>query len=110
MAPKMPQLVGQKFGRWTTIRASEERVYKHHFAYECRCDCGTERLVSASVLKSGASLSCGCLGREISSAVHLKHGLWKHRLHSTWRAMKERCSNSNATPYPRYGGRGIYVC
>jgi hypothetical protein len=30
--------------------------------------------------------------------------------HQSWRAMIERCCNTNATGYARYGGRGIRVC
>ncbi len=30
--------------------------------------------------------------------------------YSIWLAMKDRCRNPNTACYPRYGGRGIYVC
>lgn len=30
--------------------------------------------------------------------------------YNTWRNMKQRCLNSNATGYIHYGGRGITVC
>jgi hypothetical protein len=34
----------------------------------------------------------------------------KHYLYQTWRSMRERCNNANATDYKYYGGRGIVVC
>ena len=34
----------------------------------------------------------------------------KHRLYSTWKSMKNRCTNKNCSNYPRYGGRGISIC
>lgn len=30
--------------------------------------------------------------------------------YNSWASMVQRCTNSNATSYPRYGGRGISVC
>lgn len=33
-----------------------------------------------------------------------------HPLYRVWQAMRTRCSNPNATNWPRYGGRGIAVC
>lgn len=32
------------------------------------------------------------------------------RLYNTWRGMKSRCLNPNATNYENYGGRGISLC
>lgn len=64
-------LTGRRFGRWQVIqKASESGQTK----WLCRCDCGTERIVLARSLKSGASLSCGCLNREVvrSRARNLK--------------------------------------
>lgn len=33
-----------------------------------------------------------------------------HPLYTTWRNMRQRCSDKNHPAYPRYGGRGIKVC
>jgi hypothetical protein len=30
--------------------------------------------------------------------------------YESWRAMKSRCLNPNATGYPQYGGRGVTIC
>ena len=52
-------LSGQVFGKWTVLQ--KDKVHKGGGAYWiCRCECGTERAVAASSLKSGASFSCGC--------------------------------------------------
>lgn len=58
---KTEDLTGRRFGRWLVI----EREPGYGAAkWRCRCDCGTERAVLARNLKSGATLSCGCLNRE----------------------------------------------
>lgn len=54
-------LTGRQFGRWTVIeRVDEPGAAK----WKCRCSCGTERVVAARNLISGASTSCGCYTKE----------------------------------------------
>ncbi len=62
-------LIGQKFGRYTVISFDGRR--NGSIFWKCRCDCGNERSVSASHLKSGASKSCGCLNKEKISERNL---------------------------------------
>ncbi len=63
-------MTGERFGRWTVI----EKVPKPQFSastsafWRCRCDCGTEKIVSATSLRCGDSQSCGCYRTEICSA------------------------------------------
>lgn len=69
----MDEMIGRRFGRWVVVSKSD--IKKHNAAwYNCRCDCGTEKVVIASSLRIGRSKSCGC-GR-----VRLKgekNGHWK---------------------------------
>lgn len=56
-------LTGQRFGRWTVlapVRRPKPRSNGSWTDWRCRCDCGTERLVDAKSLTTGASRSCGC--------------------------------------------------
>lgn len=39
-----------------------------------------------------------------------RKGIRTHPLYSTWKNIRNRCSNKNLREYPRYGGRGIKVC
>ena len=51
-------LSGKIFGNWTVIKrmdGNDRRV-----RYLCKCKCGTERKVVASLLNNGQSKSCGC--------------------------------------------------
>lgn len=54
---------GQKIGRWTVLD-QYVKTAKGEKKWLCRCECGTERYVLERALKSGGSLSCGCLRKE----------------------------------------------
>ncbi|MGE3319985.1 MAG: hypothetical protein AB7I18_11890 [Candidatus Berkiella sp.] len=60
-------LVGQNFGRWTVLQLDSTRTESGHRQYFCKCNCGTERLVSSNALRMGKSNSCGCLTIEVNS-------------------------------------------
>lgn len=51
---------GMQFERWTVLSPGENNKWL------CRCECGTERLVSDRGLRYGESRSCGCLRRDKS--------------------------------------------
>ena len=53
-------LTGQRFGRLTVIELDCTSKDKDTW-WICRCDCGEFTTVRASVLKKGATKSCGCL-------------------------------------------------
>lgn len=109
-APKDP--IGQKFGRLTVI--SFDHSNKDYVRYfNCRCDCGNEKLISRNALISGRTLSCGCLNRELSRLRknHFTHGFThKERLYETWKNMKRRCKDINNKRYSFYGGKGVVIC
>lgn len=58
-------LTGKKFGFWKVDSRGETRHYAgggQVVMWNCTCKCGTKRLLSRTVLKSGESQSCGCMG------------------------------------------------
>lgn len=75
---------------------------------QCRCDCGMDKTLRLD--KWGATLSCGCLARELSSARLRTHGMSKTRAFRTWTSMLSRCDSPSNPAYRNYGGRGIAVC
>lgn len=108
-------LVGMRFSRLSVIGFGDDYVNprsgKHFTVCVCKCDCGNVKGVRASSLLSGLTVSCGCYARDSSRIRHLKHGLAnKDRLYSTWKGMRERCTNPRQKCWQRYGGRGIFVC
>lgn len=64
-------------------------------------------------LKSGATKSCGCYRREVSSGRHeptrVTHGMTHTRLYNIFKNMKARCYNPKNPKYPIYGGKGITI-
>ena len=104
--PAPIDITGQRFGRWTAL--CPVGADRNGRRWLCRCSCGAERPVSAHNLRSGKSLSCGCVHHE--NPGHLIHGMSHTKMHVAWKGMLARCENPNNTNYCRYGARGIRVC
>lgn len=91
-----------RYGRLTVIGNAKG-------GWLCRCDCGTEKVVRAQCLKSGATQSCGCYQRDVRQRPW-KHGMTYKPIYRLWVSMVDRCTRQNVPNYPLYGGRGIRVC
>lgn len=96
-------LSDQVIGYLTVIRI--EDCTDQGMRWRCRCACGKIRIVRASRLKNRRTISCG-------ECSKIKHGHSKNisKEYIAWKAMKQRCRDSNTNAYHRYGGRGIRVC
>ena len=86
---KLIDPTGRRFGRWTVVSRAPNR--NHQANWFCRCDCGTERAVSANNLFMGRSASCGCAWRDNAGmknarrrAIAEKHGLFWVDPKSIW--------------------------
>ena len=92
---------GQTFGRLTALERDVSRTEKNTY-WLCKCQC--ERVVSVRLdhLRSGATLSCGCLRPK-------PHGLRRNRVYGVWAGIIRRCTNPHEKSYSNYGGRGISV-
>lgn len=108
-------LEGERFGKLLVISEAEAKEYfnktKAKFIYKrtwlCLCDCGEQKIVSQELLRRGETKSCGCLRREVFLTMISSHGLCETPTYNSWRAMKERCTNTKNLHYDIYGGRGI---
>lgn len=66
--PSRKDYIGKRFGRLTVMdyagnaRALGKRGTANY--WRCRCDCGSESVVSQTELQSGGTQSCGCLQKE----------------------------------------------
>ena len=101
---------GAVFSRFTVVENTGEKDHTGSYLYRCRCECGTEKIVAGTVLRTGRIQSCGCLRKERQIAAVKTHGGYKSRLYQIWDAMVQRCTNENHPSYGYYGGRGIEVC
>lgn len=107
---KMIDLSGMKFGKLTVICL--DHIYitpcKQKIAYwKCICDCGNEKVVRGTSLKSGYAISCGCYKKDILSKIKsenltgqqfgyliakekVKRGKDRHNI---WKCICTRCGN-----------------
>lgn len=102
---QLEDLTGKIFGHWTVIKRAENNK-SGSAMWLCRCECGTEKVVSAQMLKNGKSKSCGCHKNDYNRT----HGGKGTRLYECWRHMRYRCESPKNQAYKYYGERGISVC
>ena len=69
-------MTGLRFGRLVVL-CEDGRTEDRKVKWKCQCDCGNIVSVSGKSLRSGNTLSCGCLRDEKNSELHTKHGLKK---------------------------------
>lgn len=74
-------LTGQRFGRWVTVERVDSD--KHgNTKWKCVCDCGKEKNVIASSLKTGDTKSCGCINKELTSIRMKGHAYTKGNIYA----------------------------
>lgn len=56
-------ITGKKFNKWTVMRRAK-RTKDGKSGWLCRCDCGTERVITSYALKTNRTRGCKCLGRK----------------------------------------------
>ena len=111
IARRRPIPEGTRIGRWVVL--GDAGVRAGNFYVRCRCDCGVEYDVLATMLRCGKSKSCIDCARSMTieegramtrewGGISSEYRAWSH--------MNERCRNPNMKYYERYGGRGIKVC
>lgn len=105
----LKDLTRQRFGRLVVLQYDSNDKHGSSM-WQCRCDCGNHALVRSGNLLRGIAQSCGCKRR---NGKAFKHG--HNRIHlrtstyQSWDNMIQRCTNSKASHYDYYGGRGIRV-
>lgn len=69
-------MTGQVFGRLTVIKENG-RDNNNKIFWLCRCECGTEKNIRGSDLRSGKIMSCGCLNKEKIKEAGQKRSIQK---------------------------------
>jgi len=67
--PKKLDLTGQRFGKLTVLEPAEK--IRNRTAWLCRCDCGTETVVTTVRLRDGHRTSCGCDNAHFGQPPHV---------------------------------------
>lgn len=109
--PALIDITGQRFGRLVVLREARRR--DNRARWECRCDCGRITETQGRYLRKGLTKSCGCL--KTDGHLRQRHGEASNKRGRTreyicWKNMHDRCRNRTRHDFPRYGGRGIFVC
>lgn len=111
MGKPLIDLTDMKFGR---LSVKGRAGFDGKTLWHCLCDCGEERVVRGTHLRSGRQVSCGCQRADTARLQMTKHGNSPRsgisRTYSIWQNMVARCTNPNNDNWQHYGGRGITVC
>lgn len=67
----MKNLIGQKFG-YLLVEKRVENI-KGRVAWDCKCNCGNQAIVTTRNLLSGKIKSCGCYKKEHSNYIKLEN-------------------------------------
>ena len=101
MGRPLIDLKGQKIGMWTVLEfhgrvySASQRVSK----WFCKCDCGTERIVNSSTLRSRkTNIGCGCERHKALIKRNTKHGIYGTPLYWTLEGNKKRAVKLRAMP------------
>lgn len=98
---------GERYGKLTLIK----KIGTHNKPnWRCKCDCGNEKDVRISDLRSGRTSSCGCVYKESRGKATITHGQAKSLTYKVWCAIIHRTTNKKAANWAIYGGRGIQMC
>ena len=99
-------IAGKKFNFLTAISFHE--TSKAGAKWLCICDCGNTTVVNSLKLRSGRTMSCGCYRKALTP--NKRHGAAnKTKTYKTWKEMRHRCMNANATQFKWYGGKGVSI-
>lgn len=96
---------GERYGLLTTV----EKISGRYEKWVCSCDCGGTITTVKSRLRYGTTISCGCERKRRVSEINSSHGMSDTKEYRAWRAIQNRCYNTNDDTYKDYGARGIQV-
>ncbi len=63
-------LTGFRFARLNVIEYSHSN-WRGHSYWKCICDCGNQKIIPSSHLKTGNTKSCGCFRKEVVTGNHV---------------------------------------
>lgn len=114
MAMRKHIAIGSQIGWWTVLGPGDvikigKKCPQQRSRLLVQCACGTVKNILPIQLRSGQTLSCGCMQPILSSEKRTVHGHTvngKSHVYQIWAGMLSRCKNKSLE---YYGGRGISV-
>jgi len=61
--------IGNRYGRLIVLEEAGRDKY-NKVLWNCKCDCGNEKIICGCSLRKGNTCSCGCIHKEKSSKTH----------------------------------------
>lgn len=111
--PTSLKMIGDRYGSLVVL-SFHDRTQNRKKRWLCQCACGNTVIVIGADMRAGKQVSCGCVKYALSvERMRIQstiHGLAHTPINATWKAMTQRCYNSNSKGYEYYGGRGIRIC
>jgi hypothetical protein len=104
--PRLIDMSNKRYGMWLVLNKAGNHK-KGGALWNCRCDCGQERVVSGADIRAGKSVSCGHAKVVRAKSMNKRHGGHGTRLYTCWQNMRARCLDKTQK---NYGGRGITFC
>ena len=108
--PRIKDLTGQRFGKLTVISMHPVQTKTHRAQWNCLCDCGNTKIITAAHLIHKQTRSCGCYRKEVITARNTTHNMTQTSTYRSFLAMHRRCYDKYNEHYLYYGARGITVC
>lgn len=105
---RLRNLIGQRYGRLTVVERAANRGKET--AWTCTCECGVRVDVIGQSLTRGATMSCGCLQREV--AARTRHVIGASRTAAdrarSRNASRRRWRDQNYSKYRHAENRGAH--
>ena len=102
-------ITNQKFGKLYAVKlVSKDKNNRERWLF--KCDCGQEKIIDKSSVKTGKTKSCGCWQLENNKVIGITHNKSRTREFKIWLGIKKRCLNKKHSTYKNYGERGIKIC
>lgn len=105
---------GDKYGQVTLTGKSYMKPNSHVRYVECICVCGKIWFTQLTQLKTGTTVSCGCIGLKMRIESNTKHGMAsegkRHPIYKAWWGMRSRCKGASGGDLKNYLLRGIKMC
>lgn len=102
--PKRLDLIGQRFGMLVVLdKMPSDKIMTK---FNCKCDCGNEKIAVGYELKRGKLKSCGCAQGKPPTTKEFRD----HPLYDVWKGMKARCRSDKHISKKNYHDKGVKVC